>query len=148
MNSVLVRRSITLFETYRGVVYPAQLDHIGHMNVQYYVSKFDEATWHLFAKIGITPGYIREQKKGMAAVEQHIRYKSEVMAGDLLIIKSRFLEVKEKVIRFEHIMYNAETNVEVASCELTGVHIDRVLRKSCPLPTDIFQKGVELSKQN
>ena len=23
-------------ETYRGVVYPWQLDHIGHMNVQFY----------------------------------------------------------------------------------------------------------------
>jgi len=135
-----------LFETYRGVVYPAQLDHIGHMNVQYYVSKFDEATWHLFAKIGITPGYIREQKKGMAAVEQHIKYKSEVMAGDILVIKSRFLEVKEKVIRFEHVMYNAETNIEVASCELTGIHIDREIRKSCPLPKEIFQKGIELCK--
>ncbi len=135
-----------MFETYRGVVYPAQLDHIGHMNVQYYVSKFDEATWHLFAKIGITPRYIREQKKGMAAVEQHIKYKSEVMAGDLLVIKSRILEMREKVILFEHIMYNAETNIEVASCELTGIHIDREIRKSCPLPKEIFQKGLELSE--
>jgi acyl-CoA thioester hydrolase len=135
-----------LFETYRGVVYPAQLDHIGHMNVQFYISKFDEATWHLCAKIGITPGYIREQKKGMAALEQHIKYKSEVMAGDLLVIKSHILEMKEKVIRFEHVMYNAEINIEVATCELTGVHIDREIRKSCPFPAEIFQKGVELSK--
>jgi acyl-CoA thioester hydrolase len=135
-----------LIETYRGVVYPAQLDHIGHMNVQYYTSKFDEATWHLFAKIGITPGYIRGQKKGMAAVEQHIKYKSEVLAGDLLVIKSHVLEMREKVIRFEHVMYNTETNNEVATCELTGVHIDREIRKSCPFPAEIFQKGVELSK--
>jgi acyl-CoA thioester hydrolase len=134
-----------LFETYRGVVYPAHLDHIEHMNVQYYTSKFDEATWHLFAKIGITPGYIREQNKGMAAVEQHIKYKSEVLAGDLLVIKSHVLEMKEKVIRFEHVMYNSETNIEVATCELTGVHIDREIRKSCPFPAEIFQKGVELS---
>lgn len=135
-----------MIETYRGIVYPAQLDHIGHMNVQYYTSKFDEATWHLFAKIGITPGYIRGQKKGMAAVEQHIKYKSEVLAGDLLVIKSHVLEMREKVIRFEHVMYNTESNNEVATCELTGVHIDREIRKSCPFPAEIFQKGVELSK--
>ncbi len=135
-----------MIETYRGIVYPAQLDHIGHMNVQYYIAKFDEATWHLFANIGITPGYIREQKKGMAAVEQHIKYKVEVLAGDLLVIESRVLEMREKVIRFEHVMYNAETNIEVASCKLTGVHLDREIRKSCPFPAEIFQKGVELSK--
>jgi len=42
----------------------------------------------------------------------------------------------------------AENNIEVASCELTGVHIDREIRKSCPFPAEIFQKGIELSKQN
>lgn len=135
-----------MIETYRGIVYPSQIDHIGHMNVQYYTAKFDEATWNLFAEIGITPTYMREQNKGMAALEQHITYKSEVVAGDLLVIKSRILEMREKVIIFEHIMYNSETNEEAAICKLTGVHLDRELRKSCPFPAKIFNKGMELSK--
>jgi acyl-CoA thioester hydrolase len=29
--------------TYKGTVYPWQCDHIGHMNIMRYVSKFDEA---------------------------------------------------------------------------------------------------------
>ena len=53
--------------TYRGTVYPWQCDHIGHMNVMSYVGKFDEATWHLFAQIGLTPSYLRESGRGMAA---------------------------------------------------------------------------------
>jgi acyl-CoA thioesterase FadM len=32
--------------TYRGTVYPWHCDHIGHMNVMWYVGKFDEATWN------------------------------------------------------------------------------------------------------
>ena len=28
--------------TYRGVVYPWQCDHMGHMNVMWYAGKFDE----------------------------------------------------------------------------------------------------------
>lgn len=28
--------------TYRGVVYPWQCDHMGHMNAMWYVGKFDE----------------------------------------------------------------------------------------------------------
>ena len=35
--------------TYRGATYPWQCDHIGHMNIIWYVSKFDEANWNLFA---------------------------------------------------------------------------------------------------
>jgi acyl-CoA thioester hydrolase len=30
--------------TYRGTIYPWHCDHMGHMNVMWYVGKFDEAT--------------------------------------------------------------------------------------------------------
>ena len=40
-------------ETYRGAVYPWHCDHMGHMNVMWYVGKFDEATWHLFRMVGL-----------------------------------------------------------------------------------------------
>ncbi len=129
-------------ETYRGVVYPNQLDHMGHMNVQWYTSKFDEGTWHLFSSLGITSGYIRENNKGMAAVEQLIKYKLEAMAGDLIVIKSKVLEVKNKSIRFIHTMYNVETGDELATSELVAVHLDRVLRKTCNLP-DFVKKNID-----
>jgi acyl-CoA thioesterase FadM len=64
--------------TYRGVVYPWQCDHMGHMNVMWYTGKFDEATWNLFASIGITPTYIRESNNGVAGVQQNIAYKKEL----------------------------------------------------------------------
>ena len=38
--------------TYRGMVYPWQCDHMGHMNVMHYVGKFDEAAWNLFYRPG------------------------------------------------------------------------------------------------
>ena len=80
-----------MIETYRGVVYPNQLDHMGHMNVQWYTAKFDEGTWHLFSSVGITSNYIRENNKGMAALEQTTKYKTEVLSGDLLVVKSALL---------------------------------------------------------
>jgi acyl-CoA thioester hydrolase len=111
-----------------------------HMNVQWYTSKFDQATWHLISTVGITNEYIRNNQRGMAALEQTTKYQSEVMAGDLLVIKSKILEVTEKTIRFLHIMYNAETESEVATSELLAVHLDREKRKSCAFPEDIKAK--------
>ena len=67
--------------TYRGVVYPWHCDHVGHMNVMWYVGKFDEATWHFFAMFGLTPSFLREQGRGMAAVQQNITYKRELRPG-------------------------------------------------------------------
>ena len=138
-----------MLETYRGVVYPHQLDHMGHMNVQWYTGKFDEATWHLFSAVGITPDYIRENNKGMAAVEQLTKYKAEALAGDLLVIKSCVIEIKDKSLRFLHTMSNAVSGVEVATSELVGVHLDRELRKACSFPEYIKNKDLsDLMKPN
>lgn len=116
--------------TYRGTVYPWQCDHVGHMNIMWYVGKFDEANWNLFARIGLTPSYLRESNRGMAAVQQNISYKRELLAGDIVEIRSTLLELREKSIRFVHEMRNAETGEVAAICEITGVHMDRDARKA------------------
>jgi acyl-CoA thioester hydrolase len=116
--------------TYRGTVYPWHCDHMGHMNVMWYVGKFDEATWHLFAEIGMTPSYLRESGRGMAALQQDISYKRELLAGDIVEVRSRILELRDKALRFTHDMTNVETGESAASCELTAVHLDRAARRS------------------
>ncbi len=135
-----------LIETYRGAVYPWQCDHMGHMNVMWYVGKFDEATWNLFAAIGITPSYLRTLGRGMAAVEQSISYRRELHAGEVVSIGSVLIEMREKVVRFVHEMRNSETGEIAAVCTLTGVHIDAQTRKSCALPPEILQRGRELAR--
>lgn len=117
--------------TYRGTVYPWQCDHMGHMNNMWYVAKFDEASWNMLAQFGITPSYLRENQYGMAAVQQNVSYKRELLAGDIVEIHSHLIEIREKVIRFVHEMRNGENGEVVALNEITGVHIDRRLRKSC-----------------
>ena len=128
-------------ETYRGAVYPWQCDHMGHMNVMWYTGKFDEATWALFLALGITPSYLRERSRGMAAVEQTIAYQRELRAGDVVFVRSWILEVREKVLRFGHEMINAETGEVAATTELRGVHFDRDARRACPLPDEIAQRA-------
>jgi acyl-CoA thioester hydrolase len=128
-----------LVETYQGVVYPWQCDHIGHMNVMWYVGKFDEATWSLFSRLGLTPSYLRTQKRGMAAVEQRIAYQRELRAGDTVVVRSGVLEVREKVIRFLHEMRNAETEEVAATTLLTGVHMNTETRSATPLPPDVVE---------
>ena len=126
-----------LIETYRGAVYPWHCDQMGHMNVMWYVGKFDEATWNLFALAGVTAAFLKENKRGMAAVQQNITYKRELLAGDIVEVKSRLLAISDKSIRFLHEMRNAETGEIAATCEITGVHMDRQARKSAPFAPDI-----------
>jgi len=128
--------------TYRGTIYPWNCDHMGHMNVMWYVGKFDEATWHLIASAGLTAKRMRAEGFGMAAVEQRIEYKRELFAGDLISIRSWFQEVREKALLFAHEMINDETQEVAARTFLTGVCLDTKTRKARPLPADVRERIV------
>ena len=127
--------------TYRGTVYPWQCDHMGHMNVMWYVGKFDEATWQLMSSLGLTRNRLKQDGAGMAAVDQHIEYKRELVAGDIVTIRSRVLEVRDKTIRFEHEMRNDETGELAARTALVGVLLDLNTRRARPFPSDIRERA-------
>jgi len=132
-----------LFETYRGAVYPWHCDHMGHMNVMWYVGKFDEATWNLFASMGVTPAFLRQRQRAMAAVQQNITYRRELLAGDVVAVRSGLLEIRDKVVRFVHEMREALSNEISAVCVITGVHMDMHTRRSTPFPPEILARGRE-----
>ena len=117
---------------------------MGHMNVSSYVAKFDEATWQLFTAIGLTPSRLRKEKMGMAGVEQHIEYKKELYAGDVVTVTSTVLEVKDKVIRFAHEMKNDETGEVAARTVLVAVHLDTSTRKARAMPNDVRERARSL----
>jgi acyl-CoA thioester hydrolase len=108
-----------LMLTYRGVVYPWQCDHMGHMNVMWYVEKFDEGTWQLMRTLDLTPAYLRAQNRAMVAADQHITYKRELVAGDTVSVWTGILEMRVKSMRFYHQMRNDVTGVPCTVSSLT-----------------------------
>jgi len=130
--------------TYRGTVYPWHCDQMGHMNVMWYVGKFDEATWQLLAAVGLTGARLRQDDMGMAAVEQRIEYKRELVAGDLITIHSHVQEVREKAVVFVHEMTNQGTQELAARTTLVGVCIDTTTRRARPLPEDVRDRAAGL----
>lgn len=130
--------------TYRGTVYPWHCDHVGHMNVMWYVGKFDEATWQFFNQLGLSPSFLRTQQRGMAAVDQHISYLQELRAGDVVSVQTTLIELKEKSIRFAHEMRNDESQQVVARTTLKAVHMDTERRKSCAFPGTLTAQAVAL----
>jgi len=127
-------------KTYQGLVFQWECDHMNHMNVQYYISKFDQATWSLFTTMGLTPSYLKENKRGMVAVEQNIKYLAELVAGDCVYIETELLEVKDRVLKFKHVMYNQEHGNVSSETIVTGLHIDSEIRKAVPMPDFIKRK--------
>jgi acyl-CoA thioester hydrolase len=126
--------------TYRGTVYPWHCDHVGHMNVMWYVGKFDEATWNLFQSAGLTPAALRDAQRGMVAVDQHIAYQRELHAGDTVTVRSDILEVGEKKLRFRHEMRNNATGEVAAVTTLLGVHLDLQTRRACAFAPEVLAR--------
>ena len=127
--------------TFRGVVYPWHLDHMGHMNVQHYVGMFDQASWVLLAWLGLDGQYFAENQRGMAALEQTISHKSELRAGDMFEIRSAIGEVGRKTLRLLHNMHKVNGDVLAATTTILIVHMNTDARKSVALPAGLRERA-------
>jgi len=125
--------------TARGTVYPWHCDHMGHMNVTWYVNKFDDATWNYFASLGLTLAYFDKHHSGMAAVQQNITYEKELLAGDTVAVTTQTRGVRGKTLYFVHRLYNAQTGERAALCDLTVVHLDRKMRRAIPFEPELAE---------
>ena len=133
-----------VFATGRGAIHSWQCDHMGHANIRTYNDMFEEAIWHAFNHIGITPSLLRQGEIAMATVEQNIRYFKELLAGDVVYIESYIDTVSQKSVTVVQNMYNAETSQLCACCTITAVCFDPILRKSRALPDDIYANAAAL----
>ena len=133
--------------TYRGIIYPWHCDHMGHMNVMWYASKFDEACWQLLGMLGLDRSRFAEDVTAMAAVEQRIQYKRELYPGDAVTIQSALLEVKDKSIHMLHKMVHDASGEVAATTVVVGVHIDARMRKAIRIPEDVRQRALEMKEQ-
>jgi acyl-CoA thioester hydrolase len=134
--------------TYRGMVHQWHCDHMGHMNVMWYVGKFDEATWNLGALMGMTSQYLKETKRGMAAVEQRICYRREALVGDVIVVRSALLELKPKSVRFVHEMFRGEGGDHLATMMVIGVHLDLNVRRSAQFEPAVFGRTQSMLDPN
>jgi acyl-CoA thioester hydrolase len=117
-------------ETYRGVVYPWNCDHLGHMNVQHYVAMFDQAGYHLMAALGMSHDYSATAGHAQMDVQHTIKYKNEQRVGSLVTVHSGIVDVGAKTFTMLHRMTNTETGVEAATSEIVLVNVDLATRRS------------------
>ncbi len=123
-------------ETYRGVVYPFQCDHQGHLTTMHYVGMFDVAFWHQVSAMGFTRAYLEERRRGFADVKDTLEYKAEVRVGGLVVIESGLLRIGGKSLTAIHTMRDAETGQLAATSEKITVYFDLEARQADRLPDD------------
>jgi acyl-CoA thioester hydrolase len=106
-------------DTYRGVVYLAQCDAMGHMNVQHYVATSDQAMWHLVHELGHRTPADPGAGHGWADVRHVIDYRRELRASELYKVTSGVRKVGGSSLVTFHRMLELPTGELAAECEMT-----------------------------
>lgn len=121
--------------TYKGAVMTWECDSNRHMNVMYYVNKFEHAGRSFDIEMGIFEDGIQEDI-GLVVLEQNIKYLREVFEDDLLYVESHLVDIGNKAFTVFHEMYNSRTKVLVSTMRAVLVIFDKINRKALPFPKD------------
>ena len=92
---------------WRETIRPEWIDYNGHMNVAYYTLVFDHGVDAFFDYVGLGRDYRAGTTGSTFAVEQHVTYDREVVAGDAVRCTSRLIGFDEKRIHHYHEMFHA-----------------------------------------
>lgn len=104
-----------------------------HMNVMYYINKFEHAGRNFSLELGFVE-VGDSDTVGMVVLEQHIKYLKEVFEDDLLYIESSLLSVGNKAFTVLHQMFNGRTKALVCEMKIVLVLFDKINRTALPMP--------------
>ncbi|WP_420412735.1 carnitine 3-dehydrogenase [Roseibium sp.] len=115
-------------------------DYNGHMNETHYLEAGSLATDEFMQLIGADASYIASGKSYFT-IESHVRYLSELHAGEQLTIQTQVLNGKGKKLHLFHFLYGADGTL-AATVETLLLHVDLTTRASS-LPDPEVQEKLE-----
>jgi acyl-CoA thioesterase FadM len=126
----------------RDTVKPEDIDATGQLALSAAVHRFSASNAHMLAAFGLTPAYMRDQRRGFSTFEFQLGMGGEVRAGDPLVVRSGLVHVGTSSMRVLHVMTDERTGAEVASLQQSGVHFDSDRRRPIPLPEDLRARAL------
>src|SRR5688572_16450305 len=132
------------YVSFKGVIDAREYDPNAHMNTQAYVSRFDQATWFLLAAVGLTPRTVRGRNRRIAVLRQSFNFVHELKGSELIVIRSGFVAVGEKHLRFQHRMIDVEVDKLMAACDGTAVEVSIDNDRAVPIDAAIKDSAKSL----
>jgi acyl-CoA thioester hydrolase len=125
----------------RDTVKPWEIDVFGQSAFPFYIHRFSAGGIQAFAQFGMTPAYMREQRRGMSTFEFQLAFLGELHAGDPVHVKTALLHLGNSSIRVLHRMFNGRTGRLVASLDQFGVHLDVDARRPTAFPDTLRERA-------
>lgn len=116
----------------------AWIDYNGHMNMAYYVMAFDEALDAILDdELGVGPSLVKACNAGPFALQNHVHYLGELLAGDQFFCRFLLLGADAKRLHVAGSMIRARDDQTVCVMEQILVNVDHEKRRSVPYPPEV-----------
>jgi acyl-CoA thioester hydrolase len=129
------------YTTLFAVAHPWQCDQMGHMNVRFYASLFDDAG---FQFLGHLAGADAPDHLGWADVRSEVDYRSATAAGTLLTVTTSVVKVGRSSVTYRHVMSDSLRGEVQAEAQLVTVRFDLQARKSVTIEDGARQRAEAL----
>lgn len=124
-------------EISRNLVFPWHCDHFGHMNVRWYAHFFDDASFLIWATIGLDMRTILATGIHTVIARSTTQYHHEVRAGEPVLMVGGFTRIGKKSLTLRTNMLDANTRELRASNEYIVVFFNAETRRSADIPDDV-----------
>jgi acyl-CoA thioester hydrolase len=119
---------------HEATVAEEEIDHLGHMNVRFYLEKALAASWALAAEHGVSPKACREMGASLELRDVFTRHYREQLGGAQLIVMGGVLAVQADGLRLYHELLNPERDERAATFVHEMKLRDLATRAPRPLP--------------
>lgn len=122
---------------HEAIVESDHLDRFGHLNVAWYLHFFSEGALALFDRLSPPTEASASSPQAspelaLFALEQHIRYHSELFTDDSVSIRARVLGRSEKRLHFMLFLEDGTRDTLSATIEILAINVDLASRRSVP----------------
>lgn len=122
-----------------------EVDERGELALSGYVHRFAHACLHVCSAFGMTPDYMRREKRGFSTFETRLHIDAPPPgAGERVLVRSGLMSAGNASLRLRHELRRAGSGERLAVMHQAGVHFDMEARRSAPMPDSLREKAGRL----
>jgi acyl-CoA thioester hydrolase len=119
---------------YSSEVKSSEIDHLGHMNVRYYMERAQQANNVLTESLGLTPAACKALGARLVQHDTYTRYHREQFKGSQLVVRGGVLSAGRDGLSLYFEVANDEKQQIAATFILNVSLVERTTRRRLPLP--------------
>jgi acyl-CoA thioester hydrolase len=125
-----------LIDVGRTVVKPGECDERGEFLPRHQFGRYSDGAPWLWNHLGFDRMAMQERQEGSVVVEMLNHNRRPLRAGDLVVVMSGLADFSDKVLKFTHFLFEAESGMLAACAEAVGMKFDQKIRKIMPFSAE------------